>query len=98
VEFGTHEELMALQGRYSYLYGLQTDALADDTASTNMDKDTNGEVIKEDHKKETTDDDVAVKVSNMNNVGNTPDQENGSEMVFESGVVEKLSIPGSTEA
>jgi len=30
VEFGTHEELMGLQGRYAYLYGLQTDALADD--------------------------------------------------------------------
>ena len=29
VEFGTHEELMALNGRYKYLYGLQTDALAD---------------------------------------------------------------------
>jgi hypothetical protein len=89
---------MALQGRYNYLYGLQTDALADDTASSNMDKDTNGEVIKEDHKKETADDDVAVKVSNMNNVGNKPDQENGSEVVFESGIVETLSIPDSTEA
>jgi hypothetical protein len=29
VEFGTHEELMDLNGRYRYLYGLQTDALAD---------------------------------------------------------------------
>jgi hypothetical protein len=27
-EFGTHEELMALEGRYKYLYRLQTDALA----------------------------------------------------------------------
>ena len=31
MEFGTHEELMALNGRYKYLYGLQTDALADDS-------------------------------------------------------------------
>ena len=30
MEFGTHDELMALNGRYKYLYGLQTDALADD--------------------------------------------------------------------
>ena len=29
MEFGTHEELMDLNGRYRYLYGLQTDALAD---------------------------------------------------------------------
>ena len=29
MEFGTHEELMELNGRYRYLYGLQTDALAD---------------------------------------------------------------------
>jgi hypothetical protein len=28
MEFGTHEELLALNGRYAYLYGLQTDALA----------------------------------------------------------------------
>ena len=28
MEFGTHEELLALNGRYTYLYGLQTDALA----------------------------------------------------------------------
>ena len=98
MEFGTHEELMALQGRYNYLYGLQTDALADDTASSNnMDKDTNGEVIKEDHKKETADDDIAAKVSNMDNVGHRPDQENGSGVVFNSGDVEKLSIPDSTD-
>jgi len=32
VEFGTHDELMALDGRYKYLYGLQTDALADDVS------------------------------------------------------------------
>jgi hypothetical protein len=41
VEFGTHDELMVLGGRYSYLYGLQTDALAD-TPSTNGDAVTNG--------------------------------------------------------
>lgn len=29
MEYGTHEELMNLQGRYHYLYGLQTDALSD---------------------------------------------------------------------
>jgi len=28
MEFGTHEELLGLNGRYAYLYGLQTDALA----------------------------------------------------------------------
>jgi hypothetical protein len=38
VEFGTHEELMALKGRYSYLYGLQTDALANDTKTNDSDK------------------------------------------------------------
>lgn len=30
VEYGTHEELINLQGRYHYLYGLQTDALSTD--------------------------------------------------------------------
>jgi hypothetical protein len=39
VEFGTHEELMALQGRYHYLYGLQTDALADDVAVEKTNED-----------------------------------------------------------
>lgn len=33
MEFGTHEELMELDGRYRYLYGLQTDALADGSSS-----------------------------------------------------------------
>ena len=48
MEFGTHDELMVLGGRYCYLYGLQTDALADipstngDTPSTNGDVVTNG--------------------------------------------------------
>jgi hypothetical protein len=98
VEFGTHEELMALQGRYHYLYGLQTDALADDIPSNTMDKDTNGESIKQDRKRERSDDGVAVKVSGTNNVGNRPDQQNGTGVVFYSGVVENLSIPDSTDA
>jgi hypothetical protein len=98
VEFGTHEELMALQGRYNYLYGLQTDALADDTASITVDKDTNCEGIKEDHKRETADDGIAVKVSGSNNVRSKPDQPNGTGVVFDSGVVENLSIPDLTDA
>jgi ABC-type multidrug transport system ATPase subunit len=34
VEIGTHDELNARNGRYKYLYGLQTDALADDDTKT----------------------------------------------------------------
>jgi hypothetical protein len=47
VEFGTHAELMALKGRYSYLYSLQTDALADtpdsDINGKKTDEEGNGE-------------------------------------------------------
>ena len=35
MEFGTHEELLALNSRYAYLYGLQTDALATKTDEEN---------------------------------------------------------------
>jgi len=43
VEFGTHEELLALKGRYSYLYGLQTDALATDSKTNGNEKGTHDE-------------------------------------------------------
>lgn len=45
VEFGTHEALMALKGRYSYLYSLQTDALADTPDSNiNIEKKTDDNI------------------------------------------------------
>jgi len=63
VEFGTHEELMALKGRYSYLYSLQTDALADtpdsDTNGKKKEEESNGEGDKiSDGSASTSDDEV----------------------------------------
>jgi hypothetical protein len=59
VEFGTHEELMALKGRYSYLYGLQTDALANDSKTNGIGKEAAGDSGVE----TSSDDEVSLEVN-----------------------------------
>jgi hypothetical protein len=70
VEFGTHEELMALKGRYNFLYSLQTDALADTPEADNIgnkkDEDNIGDPDKKSEGSPNTSDDEVDKLIVVN--------------------------------
>ena len=82
VEFGTHEELMALKGRYNFLYSLQTDALADTPEADNIgnkkDEDIIGDPDKKSEVSPKTSDDEGDKLIIVN--GKT-DQTKGNEAI-----------------
>jgi hypothetical protein len=96
VEFGTHEELMALQGRYNYLYGLQTDALADEADPNITNKKLNSGGTATGHCKCAADECAAV-TEQKSSATACVQNESGTGRQIGTAILDELSIPNSAK-